>query len=168
MRRSNRGSAGEESDEEWVEEQIERDESTESLDELGLPLTSSKSSSNPRPSSSHSHFDSANLIVLDFGPSSKGRLQYPLSYVNLLLIFRVSLNCSEWFHLLLICFISTDQYREVGQVHQLSLCNKSPMFLSMQNAERLSILFTIDAFIPNIAQFFPETQIVHFLHCSRS
>ncbi|XP_039990940.1 katanin-interacting protein isoform X1 [Xiphias gladius] len=73
MRRSNRGSAGEESDEEWVEEQIEREESTESLDELGLPLSSSKSSSNPRPSSSHSHFDSANLIVLDFGPSPKGR-----------------------------------------------------------------------------------------------
>ncbi|XP_030256065.1 protein KIAA0556 isoform X2 [Sparus aurata] len=73
MRRSSRGSAGEESDEEWVEEQIERDESTESLDELGLPLSSSKSSSSPRPSGSHSHLDSANLIVLDFGPSLKGR-----------------------------------------------------------------------------------------------
>ncbi|KAI3365616.1 hypothetical protein L3Q82_010698, partial [Scortum barcoo] len=74
MRRSNRGSAGEESEEEWVEEQIEREESTESLDELGLPLSSSKSSSsNPRPSSSHTHLDSANLIVLDFGPSPKGR-----------------------------------------------------------------------------------------------
>ncbi|XP_026034659.1 protein KIAA0556 isoform X3 [Astatotilapia calliptera] len=74
MRRSSRGSAGEESDEEWVEEQIERDESTESLDELGLPLPSSKSSSNSsRPSGSQSHFDSANLIVLDFGPSPKGR-----------------------------------------------------------------------------------------------
>ncbi|KAK5850661.1 hypothetical protein PBY51_001519 [Eleginops maclovinus] len=73
MRRSSRGSAGEESDEEWVEEQIERDESTESLDELGLPLSSSKSSSNPRSSSSHREFDSANLIVLDFGPSTQGR-----------------------------------------------------------------------------------------------
>uniref|UniRef100_A0A3P8S539 Katanin interacting protein n=1 Tax=Amphiprion percula TaxID=161767 RepID=A0A3P8S539_AMPPE len=73
MRRSSRDSAGEESDEEWIEEQIEREESTESLDELGLPLPSSKSSSNSRPSSSHSHFDSANLIVLDFGPSPKGR-----------------------------------------------------------------------------------------------
>ncbi|XP_029312207.1 protein KIAA0556 isoform X3 [Cottoperca gobio] len=73
MRRSSRGSAGEESDEEWVEEQIEREESTESLDELGLPLSSSKSSSNPRSSGSHSSFDSANLIVLDFGPSTKGR-----------------------------------------------------------------------------------------------
>ncbi|KAM7381856.1 hypothetical protein PAMA_012625 [Pampus argenteus] len=80
MRRSNRGSAGEESDEEWVEEQIERDESTESLDELGLPLSSSKSSSNPQPSSSHNHFDSANLIVLDFGPSPKGRkIEHSLS-----------------------------------------------------------------------------------------
>ncbi|XP_077358745.1 katanin-interacting protein isoform X2 [Festucalex cinctus] len=73
MRRSSRGSAGEESDEEWVEEQIERDESTESLDELGLPVSSSKSSSNPQPSSSHSRFDPANLIVLDFGPAPKGR-----------------------------------------------------------------------------------------------
>ncbi|XP_032359148.1 protein KIAA0556 isoform X1 [Etheostoma spectabile] len=72
MRRSDRGSAGEESDEEWVEEQIEREESTESLDELGLPVSSSKSSSNPRPSSSQCRFDSANLVVLDFGPSTKG------------------------------------------------------------------------------------------------
>ncbi len=115
MRRSNRGSAGEESDEEWVEEQIEREESTESLDELGLPLSSSKSSSNPRPSSSHSRLDSANLIVLDFGPSPKGRLQHPLSYVNVLLIFRVSLN-PEWLHLLLICFISTI-HMEIRQVY---------------------------------------------------
>ncbi|KAM9837979.1 katanin-interacting protein [Aulostomus maculatus] len=73
MRRSSRGSAGEESDEEWVEEQLERAESTESLDELGLPHSSSKSSSNPRPSGSHRHFDSGNLIVLEFGPSPKGR-----------------------------------------------------------------------------------------------
>lgn len=73
MRRSSRGSAGEESEEEWVEEQLERAESTESLDELGLPLSSSKSSSTPQPAGSFSHLDSANLIVLDFGPSSKGR-----------------------------------------------------------------------------------------------
>ncbi|KAK7919767.1 hypothetical protein WMY93_011051 [Mugilogobius chulae] len=73
MRRSNRGSAGEESEEEWVDEHIERDESTESLDELGLPLTSSKSSSHSQASKSHSHFDPANLVVLDFGPSRKGR-----------------------------------------------------------------------------------------------
>ncbi|CAN9508536.1 unnamed protein product [Ophioblennius macclurei] len=75
MRRSSRDSAGEESDEEWIEEHIERDESTESLDELGLPLTSSKSSSSSscsRPSESHGRFDSANLIVLDFGPTPKG------------------------------------------------------------------------------------------------
>ncbi|XP_078146747.1 katanin-interacting protein [Centroberyx gerrardi] len=80
MRRSSRGSAGEESDEEWVEEQIEREESSESLEELGLPPSSSKTSSisssshhHPRASGTHSHFDSANLIVLDFGPSPKGR-----------------------------------------------------------------------------------------------
>ncbi|XP_028264447.1 protein KIAA0556 isoform X2 [Parambassis ranga] len=79
MRRSSRGSAGEESDEEWVEEQIEREESTESLDELGLPLSSSKSSSSSRPSSSHSPFDSANLIVLDFGPSQGRKIEHSLS-----------------------------------------------------------------------------------------
>ncbi|KAM6897868.1 katanin-interacting protein isoform 2-T2 [Xenentodon cancila] len=73
MRRSGSGSAGEESDEEWVEEQIEREESTESLDELGLPLSSSKSSSSSRPTETRSHFDSRKLIVLDFGPSPKGR-----------------------------------------------------------------------------------------------
>lgn len=73
MMRSGRGSAGEESDEEWVEEQLERAESTESLDELGLPLSSSKTSSSPRPSASYGNLNSANLIVLDFGPSFKGR-----------------------------------------------------------------------------------------------
>lgn len=86
MRRSSRGSAGEESDDEWVEEQIEREESTESLDELGLPLPSSKSSSNSRTSGSRSRFDSANLIVLDFGPAPKGTLWHLFSHVNLLLI----------------------------------------------------------------------------------
>lgn len=74
MQRGSRDSAGEESDEESIEEQIERDESTESLDELGLPLSSSKSSSNPRPCSSQSHLNSAELIVLDFGPTQKGLL----------------------------------------------------------------------------------------------
>ncbi|XP_028331929.1 protein KIAA0556 isoform X2 [Gouania willdenowi] len=73
MQRSSRDSAGEESDEEWIEEQIERDESTESLDELGLPLTSSRSSSSSRPNGSKSQYDSGNLIVLDFAPSFKGR-----------------------------------------------------------------------------------------------
>ncbi|XP_072313004.1 katanin-interacting protein isoform X2 [Eucyclogobius newberryi] len=80
MRRSNRGSAGEESEEELVDEHLERNESTESLDELGLPLTSSKSSSNSRANESHSHFDPANLVVLDFGPSPKGhKLERSLS-----------------------------------------------------------------------------------------
>lgn len=83
MQWGSRDSAGEESDEESIEEQIERDESTESLDELGLPLSSSKSSSNPRPCSSQSHLNSAELIVLDFGPTKKGLLLVfipPLSY----------------------------------------------------------------------------------------
>lgn len=82
MRRSSRGSAGEESEEEWVEEQIERAESIESLDELGLPLSSSKPSSAPQSTGSFNHLDSANLIVLDFGPSSKGRRPQSLKYVN--------------------------------------------------------------------------------------
>lgn len=80
MRRSSRGSAGEESEEEWVEEHIERDESTESLDELGLPPSSTKTSSSSsssyhtRPAGSLGcHVDPADLIVLDFGPSPKGR-----------------------------------------------------------------------------------------------
>lgn len=94
MRRSSRGSAGEESDEEWVEEQIEREESTESLDELGLPLTSSRSSSSSRPSGSHSHFDSTNLIVLDFGPSPKGRL-----------VCKFIIDFSQRLHLLFNCLI---------------------------------------------------------------
>lgn len=79
MRRSSgsRGSAGEESDEEWVEEQIEREESTESLEELGLPLSSSnKTSTNtnhPRATGPKGCLhDPADLIVLDFGPSPKG------------------------------------------------------------------------------------------------
>lgn len=74
MQWDSRDSAGEESDEESIEEQIERDESTESLDELGLPLPSAKSSSNPRPCSSQSHLNAAELIVLDFGPTQKGLL----------------------------------------------------------------------------------------------
>lgn len=131
MRRSSRGSAGEESDEEWVEEQIERVESTESLDELGLPLSSSKSSSSPRPNGTYSHLDSANLIVLDFGPSLKGRRLYSLSHVNVLLIFRVCLNCLEWFHLLLICFITTDLCKwKIGNYFS-SLCTVQVMLASL-------------------------------------
>ncbi|CAL1599185.1 unnamed protein product [Knipowitschia caucasica] len=80
MRRSNRGSDGEDSEEEWVDEHIERDESTESLDELGLPLTSSKSSSNSRANERQGHFDPSNLVVLDFGPSTKGhKIEHALS-----------------------------------------------------------------------------------------
>lgn len=74
MLRSSRDSAGEESDEEWIEEQIERAESTESLDEFGLPLSSSKSASHPRPNSSQNHLGSSEFIVLDFGPLHKGTL----------------------------------------------------------------------------------------------
>ncbi|MED6253070.1 hypothetical protein ATANTOWER_021781 [Ataeniobius toweri] len=77
MWRSSRGSAGEESDEEWIEEQIKREESTESLDELGLPLSSSKSSTNSRKSGPNSHLDPANLIVLDFGASPKVSTIWP-------------------------------------------------------------------------------------------
>ncbi|CAB1312328.1 unnamed protein product [Coregonus sp. 'balchen'] len=80
VRRSSgsRGSAGEESDEEWVEEQIEREESTESLEELGLPPSSSnKTSTNmnhPRATGPKGCLhDPAELMVLDFGPSPKGQ-----------------------------------------------------------------------------------------------
>ncbi|XP_024913062.1 protein KIAA0556 isoform X3 [Cynoglossus semilaevis] len=72
MRRSDHDSAGEESEEEWIEKQIEREESTESLDELGMPHTSSKSSSKPPTTGTKNNFDTAKLIVLDFGPSPKG------------------------------------------------------------------------------------------------
>lgn len=75
--RSSRGSAGEESDEEWVEEQIEREESTESLEELGLPPSSSNKTStdmsHPRVTGPKGCLrDPAELMVLDFGPSPKG------------------------------------------------------------------------------------------------
>ncbi|XP_024242530.1 katanin-interacting protein isoform X2 [Oncorhynchus tshawytscha] len=76
--RSSRGSAGEESDEEWVEEQIEREESTESLEELGLPPSSSNKTSadtsHPRVTGPKGCLrDPAEFMVLDFGPSPKGR-----------------------------------------------------------------------------------------------
>ena len=81
VRAGGRGSAGEESEEEWVEEQLEREESTESLEELGMAASSSSttiaSSSTKR---HHQHrlprdarCDPADLIVLDFGPSLKGQ-----------------------------------------------------------------------------------------------
>ena len=67
VRRSSRGSAGEDSEDEWVEEQIERDESSESLEELGL-------SSRPKYTNQpiNSQLRPADLIVLDFGPSTNG------------------------------------------------------------------------------------------------
>lgn len=77
MRRSDHDSAGEESEEEWIEKQIEREESTESLDELGMPHTSSKSSSKPPTTGTKNNFDTAKLIVLDFGPSPKGGHRNP-------------------------------------------------------------------------------------------
>lgn len=120
MQRGSRDSAGEESDEESIEEQIERDESTESLDELGLPLSSSKSSSSSRPCSSQSHLDSAELIVLDFGPSRKGLL-LPLFSHPLYLTGEV-LGCSfpsPHFPLILILlFINSFSF-----LSNLSLCN---------------------------------------------
>lgn len=115
MQRGSRDSAGEESDEESIEEQIERDESTESLDELGLPLSSSKSSSSSRPCSSQSHLDSAELIVLDFGPSRKGLLLRLFSH-PLCLIGEV-LGCSflsPQFPLnLILLYINSFQFNSV-------------------------------------------------------
>ncbi|XP_036388651.1 katanin-interacting protein isoform X1 [Megalops cyprinoides] len=71
VRRSSQDSAGEESEEEWVEEQIEREESTESLEELGLP--SKGPAPNLQPSATaRRHLDPGDLIVLDFGPSPNG------------------------------------------------------------------------------------------------
>ncbi|XP_072535348.1 katanin-interacting protein isoform X2 [Salminus brasiliensis] len=67
VRRSSRDSAGEESEEEWVEEQLEREESNESLSDITLPP-----SSNPtQPIKTHP--STSDVIVLDFGPSHKGR-----------------------------------------------------------------------------------------------
>ncbi|XP_028825921.1 protein KIAA0556 isoform X2 [Denticeps clupeoides] len=66
VRRSSPGSAGEESEEEWVEEQIERDESSESLEELGLPPA-------PKPSKHPiNQLSLGDVVVLDFGPSPVG------------------------------------------------------------------------------------------------
>ncbi|KAM6951134.1 katanin-interacting protein [Aplochiton taeniatus] len=74
MRRGSRGSAGEESDEEWVEEQLEREESSESLEELGVPPSPRKtSSSSQHPPGPSGRLNPADIVVLDFGPSPKGR-----------------------------------------------------------------------------------------------
>ncbi|XP_072568730.1 katanin-interacting protein isoform X3 [Paramormyrops kingsleyae] len=79
VRHGSRDSAGEESEEEWVEEQIEREESAESLEELGLPPKMPASSLQPSEPPS-CHLDPGDLIVLDFGPSPNGgKIQRSLS-----------------------------------------------------------------------------------------
>lgn len=70
MRRSSRGSAGEESEDEWVEEQLEREESSESLEELALSSTPKRTS---QPISNQ--LRPGDLIVLDFGPSPNGKAE---------------------------------------------------------------------------------------------
>ncbi|KAJ8284207.1 hypothetical protein COCON_G00030570 [Conger conger] len=71
VRRGGRDSAGEESEEEWVEEQMEREESAESLEELGLPARGPAFNLQPSGSASRRP-DPGELIVLDFGPSQNG------------------------------------------------------------------------------------------------
>ncbi|XP_053540567.1 katanin-interacting protein isoform X3 [Ictalurus punctatus] len=67
VKRSSRDSAGEESEDEWVEEQIERDDSNDSISDITLPPS-------PKPSQPiRSQPSSSDLIVLDFGPSPIGR-----------------------------------------------------------------------------------------------
>lgn len=71
FRRGGRDSAGEESEEEWVEEQIEREESAESLEDLGLPAKGPNFNLQPG-SAANRRPDPGDLIVLDFGPSPNG------------------------------------------------------------------------------------------------
>ncbi|XP_048868761.1 katanin-interacting protein isoform X5 [Brienomyrus brachyistius] len=79
VRHGSRDSAGEESEEEWVEEQIEREESAESLEELSLPSKMPASSLQPSEPPS-CQLDPGDLIVLDFGPSPNGgKIQRSLS-----------------------------------------------------------------------------------------
>ncbi|XP_053091605.1 katanin-interacting protein isoform X2 [Pangasianodon hypophthalmus] len=67
VKRSSHDSAGEESEDEWVEEQIERDDSNDSISDITLPPS-------PKPSQPiRSQPSSSDLIVLDFGPSPIGR-----------------------------------------------------------------------------------------------
>ncbi|XP_058252111.1 katanin-interacting protein isoform X2 [Hemibagrus wyckioides] len=67
VKRSSRDSAGEESEGEWVEEQIERDDSNDSICDVTLPPS-------PKPSQPIRNQPSpGDLIVLDFGPSPIGR-----------------------------------------------------------------------------------------------
>ncbi|MCJ8729076.1 hypothetical protein PDJAM_G00012230 [Pangasius djambal] len=66
VKRSSHDSAGEESEDEWVEEQIERDDSNDSISDITLPPS-------PKPSQPiRSQPSSSDLIVLDFGPSPIG------------------------------------------------------------------------------------------------
>uniref|UniRef100_A0A8C1GUB8 KATNIP domain-containing protein n=1 Tax=Cyprinus carpio TaxID=7962 RepID=A0A8C1GUB8_CYPCA len=74
VRRCSPDSAGEESEEEWIEEQIEREESSDSLPDLTLPA---QPTSQPI-SKQLSHGD---LIMLEFSPSSQGgrKIKHALS-----------------------------------------------------------------------------------------
>lgn len=68
MKRSSHDSAGEESEDEWVEEQIEKDDSNDSISDITLPPS-------PKPSQPiRSQPGPSDLIVLDFGPSPTGML----------------------------------------------------------------------------------------------
>ncbi|GAA6077593.1 katanin-interacting protein isoform X1, partial [Tachysurus ichikawai] len=59
-------SADKESEDEWIEEQIEMDDSNDSITDITLP-------SSPKPSQPiRSHPSPSDLIVLDFGPSPIG------------------------------------------------------------------------------------------------
>ncbi|TRY89704.1 hypothetical protein DNTS_033846, partial [Danionella cerebrum] len=59
-----RDSAGEESEEEWIEEQIEREESNESLPELSLSVQTANQPINKQ-------LHNNDIIMLEFGPSSQ-------------------------------------------------------------------------------------------------
>lgn len=68
VKRSDRDSAGEESEDDWVEEQIERDDSNDSINDITfLPSPNPRQPIRNQPNSS-------DLIVLDFGPSTIGML----------------------------------------------------------------------------------------------
>ncbi|XP_056306739.1 katanin-interacting protein [Danio aesculapii] len=74
VKRSSRDSAGEESEEDWIEEQIERDESSDSLPDLTLPVQTTQ-----QPISSQ--ISRGDLIMLEFSSSSQGgrRVKHSLS-----------------------------------------------------------------------------------------
>ncbi|XP_047667249.1 katanin-interacting protein isoform X3 [Tachysurus fulvidraco] len=67
VKQSIHDSADKESEDEWIEEQIETDDSNDSITDITLP-------SSPKPSQPiRSHPSPSDLIVLDFGPSHIGR-----------------------------------------------------------------------------------------------